>query len=215
MIGNISKRAQWAAALTVVLAGLLAAAPARASVFIYSVSVPTDALITNSADGPFSFVSELTDGSGLGDSDNTVTLTNFNVTGPSSPIVLTDNSFLVFDQEDFTTNPGPGSTLDFTLQTTNNPNSPDPDEFSFFIFDNTDNPIPTTDPGSSLFTIDLGGFTPSVITFEGTSPYTGVNASVDLEGVVPEPSPLAVFAAAFFGLGALIALRKRTSRSAV
>ena len=187
------------------------AGSARADVFVYNVSIPTDSLNTNIVNGPFTIVASLADGSGTNDGNNTVTLTGFNVVGPPATISLTDTSPIVFDQELITPNAGPFSTLDFTLSTTNNADvGGTPDNFSFYIYDggSPSNPLPTTDPGSSLFYINLGGFTPSVTTFQGTDPYEGLDATVT---PVPEPSMTLTLSVALMGLAGLIVFRKRNS----
>jgi len=195
-----------AAALMVLSCGL-----ARAEVFLYNVSVPTDQLNANIANGPFSMLFEFSDGSGTGDSDNTVTLTGFN-TGPASPVTLTDNEPLVYDVEGFTPTSSPGSVLSFDLSTTNNTDlGGTPDEFSFFILDGTSTPLMTTDElSSSLFTIDLGGDSPTVTTFETIEGYTGIDPSITPYAAVPEPSPLApIWVGAMTACGLIIMRRRR------
>jgi len=187
-------------------------ASVHAQTYLYDVSVPTDELNApeNSGDAPFSLYFDLSAPSGPY-GNNTVTITNFNVTGPSSPVILTDTGFDVNDEEPFTAQGSPDSTLTFTVATTNNPDTGGgPDEFSFFILNNGGFAIPTTDTeSSSLFYINLGGATPSVTTFQGMGTYAGVNPTVTLEGVVPEPSPATVLIVAFIGLAGLFAIRKR------
>jgi hypothetical protein len=193
---------------------LLCAAPSRASLTLYNISVPTDALNANVAGSPYSLFFQLADGSGTGDGNNTATISDFNVSGPISPIELTDNTPFATDQEPFTPNASPNSLLTFTLSISNNADvGSNPDEFSFYILDNFSNPLTTTDPTSadSLVTIDLGGFSPSVTTYEGTGTYSDVDPNVSL--ATPEPSPLISLTSAFLGLGFLIALRRRESSS--
>lgn len=101
--------------------------------------------------------------------DNTVTATDFNFGGgslieppsyngsgsgdASSTITMDDAASFNEVYEQFT----PGSTLSFTFTTTNVASlTLIPDEFSFGILDNTFSNIPTTDPGGTLMTVDLG-----------------------------------------------------------
>ena len=120
---------------------------------IVDISVNTSPLTTPPASlaGPFTLLFQLTDGSGVGDANNTVTISNFAFgggSGPSGPISLTDTSFFVFS------NPGfiPGSSLSFVVDLTTNPDlGGTPDQFSFAILTNAGTNITTTDVlGGSL-----------------------------------------------------------------
>src|SRR6185312_13251794 len=102
--------------------------------FADEVTLNTAPLIGDTA-GPFSLVFQLTDGSGIGDGNNTVTISNFQFGsgGPSgspttfggvsgdvgSTVTLVDSSFLNYLIQPFT----PGTTLEFTVTTTNNVDS--------------------------------------------------------------------------------------------
>jgi len=199
--------------LTTIALASIAVNSARAQDFYYSVSVPTDSLNANSGDGPFGVLFTLT--SATGDGTNTIDFSNFNVAGPPSSFSLTDNDTSVYAIQDFTPNGSPGSTLDFTLSTTNNTDLDEtPDELAFYIYQEPDGPdptpVPTTDPGSSLFYIDLGGASPTVTTFLGTDPYEGLNPTVTPEAApTPEPSTTPTLFIAFAGLAGLVAFRKR------
>jgi len=189
---------------------MLCAASSKASITLYNFSVPTDALNANPSGAPYSLFFQLTDGSGTNDGNNTATISNFNVAGPASPIVITDNTPFPSDTESFTPNTSPGSLLTFTLSITNNADAgPTPDEFSFFILDGTSSPITTTDTlGGASAVIDLvGGSSPSVITFNGTGTYAGVDPSVS----TPEPSSVVALTTAFLAVGALVFMRRRSS----
>lgn len=192
-----------------------ATTPARAQSYQYNVSIPTDILNT-AGNSPYSLDFQLTDGSGLGDANNTVTITGFNVGVPDQS--LTDNAFFTDDTVSFTPNPSPGSTLNFLVTTTNNADTEpgaSPDEFSFYINDNTSLPTSTTDPtfANSLFTIDLGGTSPVVTVYNGAGAYAGLNPQVNL---VPESSSLVCLSLGGLLVGGLIfgSRRRRNARTA-
>jgi hypothetical protein len=206
-------RAKTAAILLASALAGIASGAARAEMYLYNVSIPTDSLNANIGNGPFSIVAQLTNDSGANYGNNTVVLDNFNVVGPPSSISLTDNSFFQYDPEAFTPNASSGSTLTFDLSTTNYTEAGGtPDEYSFFIFDGTNNPIPTTDLGSSLFDLDLGGSTPTVTEFQGSDPYSGTDPSVVADSAVPEPAPIQTVGVGFAFVATLALLRFRTKR---
>jgi hypothetical protein len=195
-------------------AALLAASAFAGS--IYNVSIDTAPLIGHTA-GPFTLDLQFTDGSGSGDANNTVTLSNFlfgagNPVGtPEAPlggvsgdlgsmVTMTDSSFFnEFDQV-FT----PGATLTFRLALTNNADSGSPDEFSLGILDNTGVEIPTLDPGGALLVVDITPGSTVVSTFAtdgtlspaaGGSPISIPAPTVTPVSGVPEPGTLMLFAA--------------------
>jgi hypothetical protein len=158
-------------------------------------------------------VFELTDGSGIGDANNTATLSGFglgggfaggvdtiNSTGGFAPasslgsaVSLTDSSFLnLFGQ--FLT---PGNSLSFTLDlTTNLDAGGTPDQFSMYIFDPNGIPIATTDPTllDSLLTINLDAPNPTSNNYVPT---------LLIVTPVPEPSSLLLIVLGFASLGLL------------
>jgi hypothetical protein len=135
-----------------------------------TVTVNTSAL-ASSASGPFTLDLQFIEGNGAGDSNNTVTLSNFSLGGGSivtpavsttggvtvsaSPlmIVLVDSSFFQDVQFSFT----PGSVLSFQYDSTSNADIVAPDTFTLAILDNTGNEIPTNNPNglNSFVELDL------------------------------------------------------------
>ncbi len=166
---------------------------------------------------------EFTDGSGLGDANNTVTLTGFSLGGGTagavdtnpldttggfdpasdlgSQVSITDSSFF----NEFAQFLTPGSVLSFTLDLTTNVDAGGvPDQFSMYIYDPNINSIDTTaDPtgGDSLLSISLdsssnpttNNFDPALVTSAVTNP-------------TPEPSTLLLFVS---GLAICGLLRRR------
>jgi hypothetical protein len=140
----------------------------------------TSSLVGHRA-GPFSIAFQLKDSSVIGDSNNTITLTNFQfgggrptgsptamggVTGDlSSAVRLIDSAFLNYFLQQFV----PGSELSFTLTSTANVDTGQlADQFSFSILDNTGAEIPTLTGIAFLdaFAIlELNSSTPSLQTF--------------------------------------------------
>lgn len=176
---------------------------------IVNISVNTSPLTASSA-GPFTLQFQLTDGSGgvVADGNNTVTISNFNFgggSGPSGPISLTDNSFLVFSNSGFI----PGSSLSFVVDLTTNLDLLAPDEFSFFILTNDpiNNPLTTIDVGGSLALVDLG--TSHIQSFVGTGAFAGVDATAALATPTPEPSSLLLLGT---GLLVLVLLSRRLTQ---
>ncbi len=119
------------------------------------ITVNTSPLIGHPA-GPFSLAFQLTDGSGAGDANNTVTVTGFqfgggNATGSpafaggasgslTSSVTLTDSAFVNFLVQPFV----PGSRLTFVVSVTANLESGEiPDRFGFAILDSGGAEIPT------------------------------------------------------------------------
>ncbi len=179
MFKSRSTRAGWLMAIF----ACLACTPSYAGICV-DVTVQTQALVGSPA-GPFYLDFQLNDGSGLGNANNTATLSEFNF-GTGSPagspitsggasgdlgstISITDSQFL----NEFTQSFVPGSTLSFELMLTNHVESgPQPDEFSFFILDSTFTPIPTLDPvtGRDAFiVIDIDSSNPVVQSY-GSDP---------------------------------------------
>jgi hypothetical protein len=144
----------------------------------YKVKVNTASLIGHPA-GPFSILFALTDGSGLGDGNNTVTIRDIDLGkggasgnavlfgGASGSlkkgVTLRDTSTLTLFSETFS----PGNTLQFTVSLTMAADQGGvPDGFSFYILDSFGVPIPTLSPGADfLFSVDLSLSSPSAETF--------------------------------------------------
>jgi hypothetical protein len=173
-------------ATTIITAGLHIA---KANIMVPA-AFDTSSLVANPA-GPFSLAFVLTDGSGSGDGNNSVTLSNFAFGGgsggpvtltaggatgdPASGVLLTDSSFFNVLVVSFT----PGSTLSFLLTlTTNVDPGLTPDQFSFVTLQADGSTLATTDPtgANSLLTINIDSAVPSVSTFQFAA--------------VPEPSTL-------------------------
>jgi hypothetical protein len=159
---------------------LLTLGAARAGT-IFNVTLNTGPLIGHPA-GPFSIAFEFADGSGIGDGNNAVFMSNFTfgAGGPSgvpltfgsvggdlsSAVVMTDASPVSIFVQSFT----PGSTLTFLLDMTTDVDAGGtPDEFIMSILDNTLTPIPTTaaSPLSPFLQIDIDSSGPIVQTFSG------------------------------------------------
>ncbi|HZO88528.1 MAG TPA: NF038129 family PEP-CTERM protein [Chthonomonadaceae bacterium] len=176
---------------------------------LFSVHLDTSPLI-GAATGSFSLDFQLIDGSGIGDGNNTATLSNFQFGmggAPSgSPSLLGDatgdlastvglgdtTAFSEFAQS-FT----PGDALRFGLQLTNNPDmSGISDQFAFAILDGSGTAIPTEGPGNALFTVDLAS---GAVQAFGTSAAAAVTLAAPTVRTVPEPSTLAWLLAGLLG----------------
>lgn len=175
----------------------------------------TSALISSSA-GPFELAFVLTDGSGTGDGNNTVTLSNFlfgvggsagsvdtslstgGVSGDlASGVSLVDSSFLNIFASSFT----PGSLLSFRLGlTTNVDPGGTPDELSLVLLQGSGPPlpVPTTDPSGldSFLTVNIDSTQPTVSTFALA---------------IPEPSSLLLIVVS--SLAALACITRRRDRT--
>lgn len=164
-------------------------------------------------DGPFSLAFELADGSGIGDGNNAVVLSDFQF-GSGSPIgsplilgsgfgdlsstvTLTDADPAGVFVQGFT----PGNTLSFLLSfTTNVDLGGTPDEFVFSILDSTFTPIPTgsASPLSPFLVIDLDSNNPAIQTFSADS--VPAPSIADAPSSVPEPSSAALMLIPLAGL---------------
>jgi hypothetical protein len=219
-------RAKMSVGLWLILAALPLSTSLMRADISDTVTLGTAPLIGDVA-GPFSLYFQFTDGSGTGDGNNTVTLSDIQFGtggGPSgapstfggvsgdlsSQVVLTDSSFFNYFEQGFT----PGDELSFTLDSTTNVDAgPIPDAFSFEILDSTGFPIPTTDPFSQLlgFNIDSPGHTIQTFATDPTQTPVAGGPPIDMSApqvtptgtttaVVPEPSSLALVAVWFVGL---------------
>ncbi len=178
---------------------------------IYNVTLDTAPLVGHPA-GPFYLELTFTDGSGVGDANNTVTLSNFTFGGGSAlggaldfggasgsletGITITDNSVLSFFSEQF----APGLELNFSLGLTSNDDAGGtPDGFSLFLLDSSGVSLPTLAPfGDYLLAADLGSTGP-ILTAYGSdpsrAPTVGDPVSISAPTItpvnsVPEPSTI-------------------------
>ena len=192
---------------------------------IYNVTLDTTPLVGHPA-GPFYIELAFTDGSGIGDLNNTVTFSNFNFGGGSAlggplaiggatgsletGIAITDSSFLSLFYEQF----APGLQLSFSLGLTSNDDSgTPPDRISFFVLDSSGVPLPTLAPiGDYFFGADLGSAGPAFDAWAGDpsrAPSVGDPIAIPsptITSAVPEPSALGLLGGA---LAALVILRRR------
>jgi hypothetical protein len=158
-----------------------AASTASATTVSYEVTIDTAPLIGHPA-GPFSLDFQFTDGSGLGNANNTVTLSDFGFGGGSligtnmltggasggmeSILTLTDSSFFNEAQHRFI----PGSSLTFRLTETGNVElGGTPDEFSATILDSSGAGLPSSAPNGGLLLSDINSPFPSVLSFSTSS----------------------------------------------
>ena len=195
---------------------------------IYNVTLGTAPLVGQPA-GPFYFQLAFTDGSGVDDANNTITISDIHFGGGSalgSPLVfggasgsletgitITDSTFLSLFIEQFV----PGLQLSFTLRLTSNDDAGGtPDRLTFFLLDNSGVALPTLAPfGDYLFGVDLHS-TGAIFDAYGTDPTRAptvgnpisMSAPVIHAASVPEPGTLALL-----GLGLSTVAWRRRRRS--
>ena len=166
------------------------------------VTLDTSSLIGNPS-GPFTLDFTFIDGSGTGDGNNTITLSDFvlgagsltlssstgGVTVGASPfaVTLTDTSFYNDVQFTFV----PDTSLSFDIDATSNPDEGTPDTFTVGILDRDLNNIPTTNPNNGIAFVeyDLPTTDPTAgmqVILSGSAP----NNSDDV--IIPAPTPSAV-----------------------
>jgi hypothetical protein len=171
---------------------------------MYFFTLDTSALKT-AATGPYALDFQLTDGSGTGDANNTVTLSHFlfgagggvsgspTLTGGasgslSSGFSLTDSDFLNEALQGFT----PGDQLSFHLSWSPHADaSGTPDEFSIGLLDKSGSEIPTTGPGDALLVVDLNPTGPLIQTYGADASRTTLGLVAPTVTAAPEPSSLA------------------------
>lgn len=193
---------------------------------IYTVSLNTSAI---SGAAGYALAFSFTDGSLVGDNNNTVTLDNFNfgVGGsaagspvPSgggsgsigSSVTLSDSAFLNTLAEGFT----PGASLSFNVKLTTNVDAGGTPDFFGFSLLNGGIPLLTQDDtlGDNLlyFNIDSDNPAPAVFATAAGSPVTLDAPTVTLappNGQVPEPGSLFLLTA---GLAGLLEVRRRRAK---
>jgi len=198
---------------------------------IYNVTLDTSPLVGHPA-GPFEVLLAFTDGSGIGDANNTVTLSGLDFGGGSalgSPIVfggasgsletgisITDTSVISFFEEGF----NPGLQLSFSLGLTLNDDAGGtPDRLTFFVLDSLGVPLPTLAPaGDYFFGVDLGSSGPvfdAWATDPTRSPSVGGPVTIPAPIVttaVPEPSTIWLLGAVMIGLPGVRYFSRRTQR---
>jgi hypothetical protein len=214
---------------TLVCAAVLLVATSAQAQIAYRFTVDTTPLIGHSA-APFYLDFQLTDGSGLGDGNNTAWLSNFNFYGGAptgtaagagsftgnlfSTLSLRDRSFFNEFYQAFT----PGTSLQFDLNLTARVDSGlFPDTFAFAILDSTLSNLPTRSGGSDVFaSIDITGSSAVVHTFasDGSiSPIAGgppITILAPTATAIPEPSLYGCVAAIALVLTAVVRRRSRS-----
>lgn len=192
---------------------LLLIAPLARADYIATVTLDTSALLNNPSEGPFAVDFNLNQG-GSGTS-NTAAITDFVLTGgsltsgtsnssggvtgdlnPGDTLSITNSSFFINDfNQQFT----PGSQLSFNLDLTTAGSTSTPDEFSFTVYGNLNDPNGPSQ--ASQLIIDITGPNPQVMTSGGSLdngasvPPPVVNAAS-----VPEPSTLVLSLLGLVGL---------------
>ena len=192
-----------------ILAVILTAAGSTttlASTFTVGFDLSTSSI---AGQGTFSLAFQLVDGSGTGNADNTVSLTNFTFGGGSASgpatlfggaggsvatgLTLTNsNSFFNAAVQGFV----PGQQLTFDATFTDNANTPFSDLFTMSILDPSGNGIPTLDTvNDSFLTVTLDGTTTALPNGATAPPTMFFSAdtsqtSYDLPAptAIPEPS---------------------------
>lgn len=186
-------------ALALACAAVALASPVLRAQVAFDFHLNTSSLIGHPS-GPFYLDFQLNDGSGLGNGNNTATLSLFNfhgggalpdintfggVTGNLSSIVtLTDTSFFNEFFQAFT----PGASLDFRFELTTVVDAPTPDLFAFSILDQNLFSLPTFSPADAFVTIDITGPNPLVQAFAGNATAPG-GIGIPTPEVVPVPEP--------------------------
>jgi len=188
-----------------VVLGMLSASVVQAQIVYPRQTFTFDTSALSGFVGPFQLDFQLTDGSGTGDGNTSLTVDNFVIDGASAPGIaaasLTDSAFFTEVMRDFT----PGGTLRFDLSgsygvdTDPTTGTVTPDEFSFAILKGDGTEVSTTAPSGALLLVDFDNISPAAMT---TRTFQIVPAQA-----VPEPDALVLLAA---GLPPLImAMRRR------
>ncbi len=208
-------------ALAFLAVAALAALPPRAHAdSIINVNVNTSAFL-NEANSEVIF--EFSDGDQSFSSNNTATLTSFNLGGGalgsvdpnsggpytgdmSSTLSLQDGTPITAFGQFFT----PGSFLSFTVDLTTNPDAGStPDEFSMFVYDPNGNPlapVTTDNPFGILLTADI---TPTGPVQDNYDPNDVTANPAGAPAPVPEPPTLMLAATGLLELLTLSTFRRR------
>lgn len=185
---------------------------------VYTFSMNTAPLVGN---GPFALDFQLLDGSGSGDGNNTVKLTNLAFGAGGSPsgggtstggavgtltsgVTLNDTSFFNEYYENFTA----GGVLTFTIDTTNVADAGlTPDLFTVAILDSGLNELPAKGPAGEFLDISLGGGASPQVTTYGSAAGSAYSLSAPTVQVattpptLPEPSNYWALLAVLLGFG--------------
>jgi hypothetical protein len=201
---------------------------------VYNVTLDTSSLVGHPA-GPFFLEVAFTDGSGVNDANNTVSMRALNLGGGTSfgspflfggaggslesGITLTDTAFLSLFSEVFL----PGNQVSFTLDLTLNDDAGGvPDRFTMFLLDSSGVPLPTMAPfGDYFLGGDLSSTGPVFDAWAGDPTRTpSVGGPIPMPApeiasanTVPEPAPMYLFIGAILCLTARRFLRYRSRHS--
>jgi hypothetical protein len=188
----------------------------------YDVTLDSAPLVGHPA-GPFYVYLEFIDGSGVGDANNTVTVSDVNFGGGSAlgnPLLfggatgsletgvsITDSSFTNIFGEQF----APGLELSFSLGLTSNDDSGGiPDGFTFFLLDSSGVPLPTLAPSGDYFlTAGLGSSGPTFNVYASDAsralsvggPVSIPAPSIDPVSSMPEPESNYLLSAGLIMIG--------------
>lgn len=190
------------------------------------VTLDTSSLIGNPS-GPFTLDFTFIDGSGTGDGNNTITLSDFvlgagsltlssstgGVTVGASPftVTLTDTSFYNDVQFTFV----PDTSLSFDIEATSNPDDGTPDSFTLGILDRGLINIPTTNPNNGIAFVEYD--LPTTDPTAGTQVILSGSASNEVAipaptpSAVPEPSAIALLGLTLSILTTRFLVAKRTT----
>jgi len=173
---------------------LLLGASASHGAILFDVTLDTSALIGHPA-GPFSLDFQLIDGSGGGDANNTVVISDFDFdgggwAGPVS-VSLTDSAFFT----DFTEAFNVGTGLSFRVSVTTAVDAgATPDRFSFALLDNGGFEIPTRGLADEFLGVDLNSPYPLIEAYSSDLARTGIGIAAPTVTIVPEPAFVALLA---------------------
>jgi hypothetical protein len=216
-------------AILILTAGLAAVLPARSATLSDNVTLNLSGLPTLGS-GNYTLEFNFVDGDGV--TNNTVTITNFQITDTLIPslslsgnasgtlattLVLTDAQALGFSDanQGFNHTAGSGS-LSFTFSYTTAFAGGTPDEFSFLILDNNLNTIvtnPASNGGLIQLDINSGSATPQV--FAADPSFGSIQPIVTPTGplAAPEPGTFGLLIAGLIVIASGTAMRLRRRRT--